>query len=70
MASAGRGACREEKSITLMHPTTAPHLHSQPREQPWPCGRAVHDAASYLVSSRSLLVVGTLQEPRLFGKFI
>lgn len=29
-----------------------------------------HDARSYLVSSRPLLAVGTLQEPRLFGKFI
>lgn len=36
---------------------------------PWP-GRAVPGALSYLVSCGSLLAVGALQQPRLFGKFI
>lgn len=65
MGSAGRGAKHYLKA-----PPYAPHLRSQPWQQPWPWGRAVHDALSYLVCGRSLLAVGTLQEPRLFGKFI
>lgn len=44
-----------------------PEPRWQPLSRP---GGAVPVALSYLVSCGSLLAVGALQEPRLFGKFI
>lgn len=59
-------AGRRERSITWVQPRPRGALAAPERPRPWLCPIAL----SYLVSGRSPLAVGALQEPRLFGKFI